>query len=197
MMTGQAWQPGMIDIQIFSVPRHRSHLKKPKWIIIVVSLFSIFIICAYVYPLQNSAAWSLFSSNGCNTFEKWLPPAPTRELTDSELASQVVIRDLLSLSPNISSTPKIAFLFLTPGALPFEKLWDKFLQGNEDKFTVYVHASKDKPVHFSRYFVNPEIHSEKVIWGKFSMVDAEKRLLARALEDIDNQHFVLLSDKFL
>lgn len=29
------------------------------------------------------------------------------------------------------------------------------------------------------------------------MVDAEKRLLAHALEDPDNQFFVLLSDRFL
>lgn len=28
------------------------------------------------------------------------------------------------------------------------------------------------------------------------MVDAEKRLLANALEDVDNQVFILLSDRF-
>jgi hypothetical protein len=28
------------------------------------------------------------------------------------------------------------------------------------------------------------------------MVDAERRLLAKALEDIDNQQFVLLSDRW-
>lgn len=35
----------------------------------------------------------------------------------------------------------------------------------------------------------------QVAWGKISMFDAEKRLLANALQDIDNQHFVLLSDR--
>lgn len=35
------------------------------------------------------------------------------------------------------------------------------------------------------------------MWGKASMVDAEKRLLANALEDPDNEHFVLLSDRYL
>lgn len=29
------------------------------------------------------------------------------------------------------------------------------------------------------------------------MIDAEKRLLAHALEDPDNQHFVLLSERFI
>ncbi|KAI8017365.1 Glycosyltransferase BC10, partial [Camellia lanceoleosa] len=33
-----------------------------------------------------------------------------------------------------------------------------------------------------------------VVWGKISMVDAERHLLANALKDHDNQHFVLLSD---
>ena len=28
------------------------------------------------------------------------------------------------------------------------------------------------------------------------MIDAEKRLLANALEDVDNQFFVLLSDRY-
>lgn len=37
----------------------------------------------------------------------------------------------------------------------------------------------------------------QVVWGKISMVDAEKRLLANALQDNDNQHFVLLSDRWL
>jgi hypothetical protein len=36
----------------------------------------------------------------------------------------------------------------------------------------------------------------QVVWGRVSMVDAEKRLLANALQDIDNQFFVLLSDRF-
>ncbi|KAK7259389.1 hypothetical protein RIF29_24996 [Crotalaria pallida] len=53
---------------------------------------------------------------------------------------------------------------------------------------------EEKPVHVSRYFAGRDIHSEPVAWGKFSMVEAEKRLLARALLDPDNQHFVLLSE---
>ena len=36
----------------------------------------------------------------------------------------------------------------------------------------------------------------QVVWGLISMVDAEKRLLANALEDVDNQFFVLLSDRY-
>ncbi|GFQ05488.1 hypothetical protein PHJA_002692900 [Phtheirospermum japonicum] len=194
MKSAQTWRLGMKDAQIFPMPRHRSHLKKPTWIIVLVSLVSLFLVCAYIYPPHNSAACYVFSSNGCKALQNWLPPAPARELTDDEIASRVVIRDILITPPVTSTHPKIAFLFLTPGALPFEKLWDKFFQGHEGRFSVYVHASKDKPLHFSRYFINREIRSDEVVWGRISMVDAERRLLGNALKDPDNQHFVLLSD---
>lgn len=37
-----------------------------------------------------------------------------------------------------------------------------FLQGHDDRFTVYIHASREQPVHVSRYFAGRDIHSEKV-----------------------------------
>ncbi|CAA2950492.1 uncharacterized protein LOC111412154 [Olea europaea subsp. europaea] len=194
MKATQAWRLGMKDMQMMHASRHRGHLKKPTWIIILVPLVCIFLVLAYIYPPQNFDACYVLSSNGCETISNWLPPAPASELTDDEIASRVVIRDILKTAPIVSINSKIAFLFMTPGALPFEMLWDKFFQGHEGSFSVYVHASKDKPVHFSEYFINREIRSDKVGWGKISMVDAEKRLLANALKDPDNQHFVLLSD---
>ncbi|KAE8710364.1 putative Eukaryotic aspartyl protease family protein [Hibiscus syriacus] len=195
MKGAQAWRPGsMGDLQILPGSRHRPPLKRPIWIIFFVSLVSLFLVCAYIYPPQGSAACYVFSSRGCKVLTNWLPPSPTRESSDEEIASQVVIRDILNIPTVISEKSKIAFMFLTPSSLPFEKLWDMFFRGHEGKFSVYVHASKEKTVHVSRYFLNRETRSREVVWGKFSMVDAERRLLARALEDPDNQHFVLLSD---
>lgn len=194
MKTAQAWRIGMKDMQILPAPRQRAPLKKPTWIIILVSLVSMFLVCAYVYPPRNSAACYIFSSSSCKSLSNWLPPAPIREYTDDEIASRVVIRNILDTPPMVSKNPKIAFMFLSPGSLPFEKLWDKFFQGHEGRFSVYIHASKEKPVHTSRYFLNREIRSDKVVWGKISMVDAERRLLVNALKDPDNQQFVLLSD---
>ncbi|KAI8020494.1 Glycosyltransferase BC10 [Camellia lanceoleosa] len=194
MKTTQAWRLRMKDMQILPAPRHRAHLKKATWIIVLVSLVCVLLICSYIYPPHNSAACYVFSSNGCNGFSQWMPPPPSREFTDDEIASRVLIRDILNMPPVQSKNPKIAFVYLTPGSLPFDRLWDKFFHGHEGRFSVYVHASKDKPVHFSRPFINREIRSDKVVWGKISMVDAERRLLANALKDPDNQHFVLLSD---
>ncbi|RYR62673.1 hypothetical protein Ahy_A04g020386 [Arachis hypogaea] len=68
--------------------------------------------------------------------------------------------------------------------------------GHEGKFSVYVHSSKTKPLRMSRYFINQDIPSDEVHWGNISMFDAERRLLANALQDPHNQRFVLLSDSF-
>nr|KJB82748.1 hypothetical protein B456_013G212000 [Gossypium raimondii] len=175
--------------------RQRPYLKRPVWIIVLVNFVILFLIAAYLYPPATSAACFIFSPTDCTLLNQ--PPAPkipTRELTDDETISQVVIKEILKTPPVESNNRKIAFLFLTPGQLPFEPLWAKFFQGHEGRFSVYVHASKEKPVHTSHYFMGRDIHSESVSWGKISMVDAERRLLAKALLDSDNQQFVLLSE---
>ncbi|GAA0155550.1 transferase [Lithospermum erythrorhizon] len=127
-MRNTAWQLGMKGIQILPVPRHRAQLRKPSWIIVLVCLITIFLICAYVYTPKNSSACHVFSSGGCKALTSWLPPSPERELTDEEMASHVVIREVISAPLVTRRSPKVAFLFLTPGALPFEMLWDKFFQ---------------------------------------------------------------------
>ncbi|XP_061350449.1 glycosyltransferase BC10-like [Gastrolobium bilobum] len=194
MKTEKGWRLGLSDMQIMPGSRPRPPMKKPMWIIVLVLFVCVFLICAYIYPPKSSSACYVFTSRGCKAIADWLPPAPARQYTDDEIASHVVISDILNAPQILPKKPKIAFMFLSPGSLPFEKLWDKFFQGHEGKFSVYVHASKTKPVHVSRYFVNRDIHSDQVVWGKISMVDAERRLLANALQDPDNQQFVLLSD---
>lgn len=126
MKTGQTWRVGMGDMQILPGPRHRSPMKRPMWIIVLVSLVTVFLLCAFMYPPQSSAGCFILSSKGCDSISNWLPPAPARELTDEELASHVVIREILNTRPIQSQDSKIAFMFLTPGSLPLEKVWEKF-----------------------------------------------------------------------
>ncbi|KAB1204503.1 hypothetical protein CJ030_MR8G021845 [Morella rubra] len=217
MKTVRAWHLGLRDIMIMSWSRKRSHLKRPKRIVLLVSLVSIFLLGAYVYPPRSSVTCYVFSSARCGMLEQH----PSTELTDEEFAARVVFKEILNTPPVESRKPKIAFMFLTPDSLPFEMLWDNFQQiyficvfghrvayaalkkremhckheiGHENRFTVYVHSSKEKPVHVSPHFIGRDILSDKVVWGEISMVDAEKRLLANALTDPDNQQFVLLSD---
>lgn len=125
MKSVKAWRVGNVgDLQILPGSRHRPHLKRPMWIIVLVTMVVLFLVCAYMYPPHTRGACYVFSSRGCK-FE-WLPPSPVRELTDNEIASRVVIRDILNTPAVRSKNSKVAFLFLTPGPLPFEKLWDKF-----------------------------------------------------------------------
>ena len=128
MKTAEFWHLGMGDMQILPRSRHRHPMKKPMWIIVLVLFVCAFLICAYIYPPKSSSACYAFSSRGCKAIADWLPPVPAREYTDDEIASHVVIRDILNTPSSLPKNPKIAFMFLTPGSLPFEKLWDKFFQ---------------------------------------------------------------------
>lgn len=113
-------------MQILPMQRHRHASRRPLWIIVLLCLVSLFVICGYVYPPENSTACYVFSPRGCKAFTEWLPSSAKRELSDEELASQVLIEEFLKTPPRPTANPKIAFMFLTPGSLPFERLWDLF-----------------------------------------------------------------------
>ncbi|XP_039018699.1 glycosyltransferase BC10-like [Hibiscus syriacus] len=211
MKSTRAWQRRIKDILLVSGSRQRSRLKRPVWIIVLVTFAIIFLITAFIYAPTTSAACYIFSSRDCTSFNQPSVIA-ARELSDEETRSHVVIREILRTTPIQSKNPKIAFLFLTSGTLHFEPLWDNFFRGHEGRFSVYVHTSREKPVHTSRYFIGRDFHSEtvpkrkegkrkrkilkdgRVVWGKIPMIYIERRLLAHSLLDADNQQFVLLSD---
>ncbi|KAK1372040.1 glycosyltransferase BC10 [Heracleum sosnowskyi] len=92
--------------------------------------------------------------------------------------------------------PKVAFMFLTRGNLHLAPLWEMFFKGNEGFYSVYVHTQPSFNGTFAEnsVFHGRKITSKEVEWGKFSMIEAEKRLLANALLDTSNQRFVLLSE---
>lgn len=126
MKMSKAWRLGVGDVQVVRGPRQCPHMRRPLWIIVLVSIVIVFLIFAYIYPPQSSAACYMFSSEGCK-ISVWHPPAPAKEYTDEETASRIVIREILNTSIP-SKNPKVGFMFLTPNSLPLEKLWDKFLQ---------------------------------------------------------------------
>lgn len=127
MKIPKAWRLGILDMQIMPAPRQRPSSRRPLWIIVLVSLVCMMLIGTYVYPPRRYASCYMFDSSVCAPFKQWLPPAPARLLTDEELASRVVFKDILKTPLPQSKNPKIAFMFLTPGTLPFERLWEKFL----------------------------------------------------------------------
>jgi hypothetical protein len=51
-----------------------------------------------------------------------------RNYSDDELTARALAQDILSRSTLNIEQPKLAFMFLTPGPLPFEGLWDRFFE---------------------------------------------------------------------
>lgn len=129
MKPSKAWHLDVKDMEqaLPKTTRHRGQLKKPTWIIVLVPLVCMFLVVSYIYPPQTSGSCYIFSASSCQTFSNWLPLS-VRELSDDEIASRVVISNILNTLPMESKNPKIAFMFLSVGSLPFEKLWDKFFQ---------------------------------------------------------------------
>jgi hypothetical protein len=88
-----------------------------------------------------------------------------RNYSDDELTAHVLAQDILSRSTHNIEQPKLAFMFLTPGPLPFEGLWDRFFEGHEHGYSVYVHASEKESlgsIWKGNVFKGREIQSEKV-----------------------------------
>uniref|UniRef100_A0A0C9S5S4 TSA: Wollemia nobilis Ref_Wollemi_Transcript_18600_1538 transcribed RNA sequence n=1 Tax=Wollemia nobilis TaxID=56998 RepID=A0A0C9S5S4_9CONI len=188
---------------MLSTPRSRVPARRLLWFGALASLVCLSVLGAYIYPptLLRVKACPLFCGSDVFRGNMVAPavaaPLPPRNYSNEEQASRALADHILKLPPNPTMRPKIAFMFLTRGSPPLETLWEAFFKGHEDKYSIYVHASKQitlKTAWTSPVFRGRDIHSEKVEWGKISMIDAERRLLIAALQDEDNQHFVLLSE---
>ncbi|KAK1372043.1 glycosyltransferase BC10-like [Heracleum sosnowskyi] len=124
-------------------------------------------------------------------------PSPIQvmhNMSDDELASRALSVDHENDQNEI--VPKIAFMFLARGDLPLAPLWDLFFKGQEGHYSIYVHTQPTFNGTFpeNSVFHGRRIPSKPVEWANFTMIKAEKRLLANALLDTSNQRFVLLSE---
>ncbi|KAK9278217.1 hypothetical protein L1049_027778 [Liquidambar formosana] len=122
-------------------------------------------------------------------------PALMHSIDDDELLWRASMVPRIQEFP-FEHVPKVAFMFLTKGPIPLGPLWEKFFKGHEGLYTVYVHPhpSYNVSVPEDSVFHGRRIPSREVEWGKASMIDAERRLLANALLDFSNKRFVLLSE---
>ncbi|KAJ4964235.1 hypothetical protein NE237_024174 [Protea cynaroides] len=123
-------------------------------------------------------------------------PRAMHEISDEELLRRA------SMVPRVQKfqhkdAPKVAFMFLTRGSLPLAPLWEKFFEGHEGLYSIYVHSNPSYNGSVEpegSVFHDRRIPSKEVQWGDFSLVEAERYLLANALLDGSNQRFVLLSE---
>ncbi|CAI9110661.1 OLC1v1010725C1 [Oldenlandia corymbosa var. corymbosa] len=135
------------------------------------------------------------SSNNASLVEEQGKLSLMHNLSDEELFSRASMVSKDGLLPE-KIVPKVAFMFLTRGPLPLVPLWELFFKGHQGLYSIYIHASpsyKDSWPENS-VFHRRRIPSKSVSWGRITMIDAERRLLANALLDRSNQRFVLVSD---
>lgn len=99
--------------------------------------------------------------------------------------------------PMATGTPRIAFLFLTRGSIPFEPLWRRFFAGHEGKYSLYVHSTDATHTYGpDSLFHNRTIPSKAINKVTISLPEAIRRLFAYALLDSStpNVWFHLLCD---
>ncbi|KAJ4951582.1 hypothetical protein NE237_028414 [Protea cynaroides] len=132
-----------------------------------------------------------------SSLERWLRPPSNlmHTMTDKELYWRGSFVPRIDEYP-FERIPKIAFMFLTRGPLPLSPLWERFFKGHEGLYSIYVHSlpSYEAKVPSTSVFYRRQIPSQVSEWGRMSMCDAERRLLANALLDISNEWFVLVSE---
>ncbi|XP_038899792.1 glycosyltransferase BC10-like [Benincasa hispida] len=179
----------------------------------LLQLFVLFLVLCFVFSVVSlytirrfgiDSAVMTFKSNFLPCLEEynfslgqWIkaPVDLMHSMTDEELFWRA------SFSPHIKNypferVPKIAFMFLTKGPLPLSPLWERFLNGHQTLFSIYIHSLPSFKPNFSpaSVFHGRQIPSQIAEWGRMSICDAEKRLLANALLDINNEWFILLSE---
>ncbi|XP_038999851.1 glycosyltransferase BC10-like isoform X2 [Hibiscus syriacus] len=132
-----------------------------------------------------------------NTLENFIRPPSNLmyNMNDIELLWRASFVPQIKEYP-FKRVPKIAFMFLTKGPLPLAPLWDRFFKGHEGLYSIYVHALPSYTGGYppSSVFYRRQIPSQIVEWGRMSMCEAERRLLANALLDISNEWLILLSE---
>lgn len=88
---------------------------------------------------------------------------------------------------------KIAFCFLIYDIINHEELWDLFfLNVNKDKYNIYIHYKKNvKLKYFEKYKLKNCIETK---YYDVTLVLAQNLMLQEAYKDINNKHFIFLSN---
>ncbi|CAL5421600.1 unnamed protein product [Camellia sinensis] len=148
--------------------------------------------------LSHSSSCNCSSSSSTKNggLREWIAPSEMwHSMTDKELLWRASMVPSIAEFP-YNRTPKVAFMFLTRGRLPLAPFWEMFFKDHEGFFSIYLHTSPEftEEAPESSVFYKRRIPSKPVQWGRATMIDAERRLLANALLDFSNERFILLSE---
>ncbi|KAL0407727.1 UNVERIFIED_CONTAM: Glycosyltransferase BC10 [Sesamum radiatum] len=187
-------------------PRKKSETVLLDGIKVSIHMIRYFGVYSAVSPIRPN----LLPRNGeeLGNLDQWINPPSTlmHNMSDKELFGGHHLFPVWR-SIRLKRVPKIAFMFLTKGPLPLAPLWERFFKGNEGRYSIYIHSLPllNLISHLHPFFTRDKYRVSYDLvcqqgwymvaeWGKMSMCDAERRLLANALLDISNERFVLLSE---
>lgn len=104
--------------------------------------------------------------------------------------------DSASTANDENNNSKIAFLFITKGALPLSALWvDFFKHVSNETYKIYVHAPLEISKSYQFPFKGTAVKNPILVqWGTWSLAQAEIILFREALLDPLNCWFILLSE---
>jgi Core-2/I-Branching enzyme len=152
----------MLNSQV-EIPDYFSHAPRKDWSIGLVKLITISVIfmAGLVIGLSISAHFGRYynsqtdlffpstmytSSCGekdCMDFRSFVKPSHLMHtMTDQQLHWRATLVPKMEEFP-FNRVPKVAFLFMTRGPLPFAPLWDLFFKGHSGLYSVYVHTLPD------------------------------------------------------
>lgn len=121
---------------------------------VAISFISIYLIRYFGFQTTLPTELSNFQTCGNagehNNLEHWIMP-PTdllHNMTDTELFWRASCVPQIKEYP-FERVPKIAFLFLTRGPLPLAPLWERFFEGHEGLYSIYIHALPSYQLNFS------------------------------------------------
>ncbi|KAL8208273.1 hypothetical protein R6Q57_007685 [Mikania cordata] len=166
-----------------------------------ISLFSIYMIRKTGVVATVTSAIPILQpciqEHSNNNLDRWtIPPSNLiHTMSDTELFWRAAFVPQVVEYP-FARVSKIAFMFLTIGPLPLAPLWERFFKGHKSLYSIYIHSLPSYEPRFpsTSVFYNRQIPSQIAEWGRMSMCDAERRLLANALLDISNKYFILVSE---
>lgn len=126
------------------------------------------------FGVQSSVAALTSSFEPCyvepNSLDHWIrPPSDLiHTMTDQELFWRASMVPRIKKYP-FKRVPKVAFMFLTKGPMPLAPLWERFLKGHEERYSIYVHSSPSFHAHFlsSSVFYKRQIPSQVLLFLLF------------------------------
>ncbi|KAH9314633.1 hypothetical protein KI387_023260, partial [Taxus chinensis] len=112
-------------------PRSRAGARRPLWVGALVGMVCLSILGAYIYSptfLKVKVCPAFCGGGPVPLLRPPPPPPPPTIMSDREMAARIVAQDILKMPLNLTKMRKIAFMFLTPGPLPFDMLWEEFFK---------------------------------------------------------------------